>query len=152
MTLDADGLDPTCVFCAIVAGRSPAHVVADDDRCLAFLDRTPLFVGHTLVVPRTHVDTLPDLPVDQVAPFFSAVRDLAAVVRDVLGAQGTFVAMNNTVSQSVPHLHAHVVPRTKGDGLKGFFWPRTRYADDAEAASTAAALHAGYLARIASER
>jgi histidine triad (HIT) family protein len=129
---------PSCVFCSIVAGEAPAHVALDDDVVLAFLDVRPLFHGHVLVVPRDHVETLPDLPVDRVAPYFERVQLLAVAVRDAMGAQGTFVALNNTVSQSVPHLHTHVVPRTKGDGLKGFFWPRTRYDSDDQAAGVAA--------------
>lgn len=131
-----------CVFCEVVAGREPAAVVWSDDDVVAFLDVRPLFVGHTLVVPRPHVETLPDLPPDEVGPFFTAVQALAVAVRDATGAQGTFVAMNNTVSQSVPHLHVHVVPRTKGDGLRGFFWPRTRYESDDHAAATAASIAA----------
>lgn len=123
-----------------MAGESPAHVVLDDDAVMAFLDIRPLFPGHVLVVPRTHVVTLTDLPPGQVEPYFQRVRRLAAAVRDGCGAQGTFVAINNTVSQSVPHLHTHVVPRTKGDGLKGFFWPRTRYADDAAAEAAASSI------------
>ena len=115
----------SCPFCAIVAGEVSAHVVMDDPAAIAFLDRSPLFAGHVLVVPRIHVVTLPEL-VD-VGPYFRAVQRVAAAVPDALGAQGTFVAMNNVVSQSVPHLHVHVVPRTKGDGLRGFFWPRTKY-------------------------
>ena len=131
-----------CTFCSILAGELPAHVVLDDDAVLAFLDVRPLFPGHVLIVPRHHVETLPDLPVDEVAPYFDGVQRLSRAVRDAMGAQGTFVALNNTVSQSVPHLHTHVVPRTKGDGLKGFFWPRTRYADDAHAAAVAAQIAA----------
>ncbi|MDB5215685.1 MAG: Histidine triad nucleotide-binding protein [Myxococcaceae bacterium] len=100
----------------------------DDDTCVAFLDVKPLFHGHVLVVPRAHVVTLPDMPAELVAPFFARVQTLARAVPAALGAEGTFVALNNVVSQSVPHLHVHVVPRTKGDGLKGFFWPRTKYA------------------------
>ena len=126
------------MFCAIVAGELPAHVVLDDDVALGFLDVRPLFPGHVLVVPRRHVVTLPDLPASDVGPFFERVQRVAGAVAGAMGAQGTFVALNNVVSQSVPHLHAHVVPRTKGDGLKGFFWPRTRYADEAEAAEVAA--------------
>lgn len=99
---------------------------------VAFLDTRPVFKGHTLVVPRRHVLTLPDLPGDLLTPFFTDVQRLSAVMPGALAAQGTFVALNNVVSQSVAHLHVHVVPRTKGDGLRGFFWPRTRYADDAE--------------------
>lgn len=131
-----------CVFCAIVRGDTTAHEVWRDDAVVAFLDTRPLFVGHTLVVPLDHVETLTDLPADAVGPFFARVQALTAAVRDAIGAQGTFVAMNNTVSQSVPHLHVHVVPRTKGDGLRGFFWPRTTYRDDDEATSTAAAIAA----------
>lgn len=129
-----------CVFCSIIAGEVPAHVVLDDEVALAFLDARPLFPGHVLVVPRTHVETLTDLPAADVGPYFERVQRMAAAVRAAMGAQGTFVAVNNTVSQSVPHLHTHVVPRTTGDGLKGFFWPRTRYTDDAHAADVAAAI------------
>jgi histidine triad (HIT) family protein len=123
----ADG-EP-CVFCGIVAGDTPAEVVYRDAVATAFLDRSPLFPGHTLVVPTRHVLTLPQLRDDEIGPFFTRVRSVAALVPEVLGAQGTFVANNNVVSQSVAHLHVHVVPRTKGDGLRGFFWPRRRYAD-----------------------
>ncbi|NLD77151.1 MAG: HIT family protein [Acidimicrobiales bacterium] len=131
-----------CPFCGVVAGEQPAHVVWSDDEVVAFLDIRPLFEGHTLVVPRDHVETLTDLPLAQVGAFFSRVQSLSAAVRDAMGAQGTFVAMNNRVSQSVPHLHVHVVPRTKGDGLKGFFWPRTRYGSDERAAEVAALIGA----------
>jgi histidine triad (HIT) family protein len=116
-----------CVFCGIVAGEVPATIVASTAETLAFLDRRPLFPGHTLVVPRRHVVTLRDLPDDLVMPFFAEVRRLAAAIEDALGADGTFVAENNVVSQSVPHLHVHVVPRRRKDGLRGFFWPRQRY-------------------------
>lgn len=126
-----------CVFCAIVAGDEPAHVVLDDDVAMAFLDVRPLFPGHVLLVPREHHETLTDLPADQVEPLFARARRLAGAVETSMGAKGTFVAMNNKVSQSVPHLHVHVVPRTKGDGLKGFFWPRRRYDDDAHMAAVA---------------
>lgn len=115
----------TCAFCAIATGDADAHVVIESADVVGFLDRTPLFVGHVLVVPRVHVVTLADL--DAVGPFFEIVQRVSAVLPGALGAQGTFVAMNNIVSQSVPHLHAHVVPRTRGDGLRGFFWPRTKY-------------------------
>ena len=120
-----------------MAGELPAHVVLDDEVALGFLDVKPLFPGHVLVVPRDHVEVLTDLPADRVGPYFQRVQALAGAVEAACGAQGTFVAMNNRVSQSVPHLHTHVVPRTKGDGLKGFFWPRTRYEDDAHAARVA---------------
>jgi histidine triad (HIT) family protein len=127
----------SCVFCDILEKKLPAHVVLDDDVALAFLDRTPIFHGHVLVIPRTHVVTLPELDPAIVGPFFQRVQLLAAAVPKALGAQGTFVANNNIVSQSVPHLHVHVVPRTKGDGLKGFFWPRKKYASDSEMAEVA---------------
>ncbi|SCG42331.1 HIT family protein [Micromonospora halophytica] len=124
---------PGCVFCGIVAGEVPAFRVADEADGVAFLDTRPVFKGHVLVVPRTHMLALTDLPADSLPGYFRFVQRLAVAVETGLGAGGTFVAMNNKVSQSVPHLHTHVVPRTKGDGLRGFFWPRTRYADDAEA-------------------
>ena len=123
-----------CVFCAIVAGETPADVVLTDDDFVAFLDARPVFKGHTLLVPREHVDTLPDLPAALRDGFLERAQRLASAMKDALDAQGSFVAVNNTVSQSVPHLHLHVVPRTKGDGLRGFFWPRTKYADAADAA------------------
>ncbi|MGN9805300.1 HIT family protein [Micromonospora sp. L32] len=122
-----------CVFCGIVAGEVPAFRVADEPDGVAFLDTRPVFKGHVLVVPRTHLITLTDLPAPALPGYFGLVQRLAVAVESGLGAGGTFVAMNNRVSQSVPHLHTHVVPRTKGDGLRGFFWPRTRYSDDAEA-------------------
>jgi histidine triad (HIT) family protein len=114
-----------CLFCGIVAGTVPAQIVLDDDVAVAFLDARPVFKGHVLVVPRQHYETLPDLPPDLVGPLFTRVRRLSAAV------------LNNTVSQSVPHLHVHVVPRTRGDGLRGFFWPRGKYAADDEAADYA---------------
>lgn len=120
-----------CVFCEIIESLDGAQVtgtvVYADDVAVAFLDRSPLFHGHTLVVPRRHVVTLTDLAVDEVGPFFERVHRLAAAVPAALGSQGSFVANNNVVSQSVAHLHVHVVPRTKGDGLRGFFWPRQKY-------------------------
>lgn len=116
------------MFCQIVAGAEAAEVVLTTVDVVAFLDVRPVFKGHVLVVPRAHVVTLPELPDELLAPFFTAVRAVSAAVPEALGAQGTFVAMNNVVSQSVAHLHMHVVPRTKGDGLRGFFWPRSRYA------------------------
>jgi histidine triad (HIT) family protein len=126
-----------CVFCAIAAGDVPAFVVSSSDSYVAFLDTRPVFKGHVLVAPRTHVVTLADLPSSDVGPYFAYVRSLSTAVEKALGAGGTFVAINNKVSQSVPHLHTHVVPRTKGDGLRGFFWPRTKYASDEEAAAYA---------------
>jgi len=122
-----------CRFCDIVAGTLPAHVVFADDTTVAFLDARPVFKGHTLVVPRAHYVTLADLPADLVGPLFTRVQRVSAAMPAAFGAQGSFVAENNVVSQSVAHLHVHIVPRTKGDGLRGFFWPRTRYADEAEA-------------------
>ena len=125
---------PDCVFCQIISGEVPGHVVLETDDLVAFLDARPVFKGHVLLAPRQHVETLPDLPAELRDGFMEAAQRLATAVKDGLGAQGSFVAINNTVSQSVPHLHLHVVPRTKGDGLRGFFWPRTKYADG-EAAS-----------------
>jgi histidine triad (HIT) family protein len=130
------------VFCRIVAGEVPAAVVLDEPEAFAFLDQRPVFPGHVLVVPRAHYDTLPDLPAELVQPLFTAVQRLAVAVVDGLGAQGTFVAVNNVVSQSVPHLHVHVVPRTKGDGLRGFFWPRQKYEDDEHMAAVAGTIRA----------
>lgn len=123
-----------CLFCDIVAGKVDAEIVLDEPDVVGFLDIRPVFKGHTLLVPREHVDTLLDLPERLVMPLFTTTQRVAAAMTTALGAQGTFVAMNNVVSQSVPHLHVHVVPRTKGDGLRGFFWPRTKY-DDGEAAA-----------------
>ena len=131
------------MFCAIVAGSVPAFKVVDTDAGVGFLDTRPVFKGHVLVVPRPHIVTLPDLPADLLPGYFALVQRVAAAVPAALGSTGTFVAINNVVSQSVPHLHTHVVPRTKGDGLRGFFWPRTKYVSDEEAAD--------YAAKIASE-
>jgi histidine triad (HIT) family protein len=125
------------LFCRIAAGEVPAHMVLEDSGTVAFLDARPVFKGHVLVMPRRHYVTLADLPVAGVGPLFERVRLISAAVPAALGAQGTFVALNNTVSQSVPHLHVHVVPRTRGDGLRGFFWPRQRYASEEEAADYA---------------
>lgn len=133
-----------CPFCSIIAGDPTARVVLDDSMVVAFLDIRPLFPGHVLVVPRAHHETLADLPAELVEPLFARVQRMAVAVQAAMGAAGTFVAMNNTVSQSVPHLHVHVVPRTKGDGLKGFFWPRTRYDGDDHAAAVAASIRAAY--------
>jgi histidine triad (HIT) family protein len=126
-----------CQFCGIAAGTVPAHVVLSDNVAVAFLDARPVFKGHVLVAPRAHYVTLADLPADLVGPLFLRVQRVSAAMPAALGAQGSFVGENNVVSQSVPHLHVHVVPRTRGDGLRGFFWPRTRYADDDEAADYA---------------
>ena len=121
-----------CVFCEIVGGSNPAHLVLDDEGAIAFLDHRPVFKGHVLLAPRAHIPTLADLPEDSLGPFFARTQRLAAAVEAGLGADGTFVAINNKVSQSVPHLHAHVVPRRRKDGLRGFFWPRTRYESEDE--------------------
>ena len=118
-----------CAFCDVVAGRSAAFEVWRDEVAVAFLDRSPLFRGHTLVVPIRHVVTLPQLEPEEVGPYFERVQRVAAAIPIAYGAGGTFVANNNVVSQSVAHLHVHVVPRTRGDGLRGFFWPRQRYAE-----------------------
>jgi histidine triad (HIT) family protein len=123
-----------CRFCAVLAGDAPGEVVARTEGAAAFLDVRPVFKGHVLVVPTGHVVTLTDLPTGQVPVLFGLVQQVAAGVRTAYGAQGSFVAVNNTVSQSVPHLHVHVVPRTKGDGLRGFFWPRHRYGEGEMAA------------------
>ncbi len=121
-----------CAFCAIVAGTAPAAVVLDEPDVLAFLDVRPLFAGHVLTVPKEHHVALADLPAPLLPVLFDAVQRLSAAVPLAMAAQGSFVAVNNLVSQSVPHLHVHVVPRTRGDGLRGFFWPRTRYRSDQE--------------------
>jgi histidine triad (HIT) family protein len=131
-----------CRFCAVVAGAEPADVVVDEPEVVAFLDHRPVFKGHTLVVPREHVETLPDLPERLLVPVFGVVQRVARAVVDELGAEGSWVPINNVVSQAVPHLHVHVVPRRRGDGLRGFFWPREGYADDAERAEYAARLRA----------
>lgn len=116
------------VICQIVSGELEAAVVARDDQVIAFLDHRPVFKGHVLVAPTRHVDTLLTLSSELMVPLLTMTQRIAAAISDALGAQGTFVAINNVVSQSIPHLHVHVVPRTKGDGLRGFFWPRTHYA------------------------
>ena len=120
----------TCIFCEIIAGRIPSSMVWSDEVCAAFLDVKPLFPGHVLLVPRHHFETLPDLPADLVGPLFLQAQRLARAVEKAMDAEGTFVAINNRVSQSVPHLHIHVAPRRRKDGLRGFFWPRTKYESD----------------------
>jgi histidine triad (HIT) family protein len=122
-----------CVFCAIVAGTVPSFEVISVPAGVGFLDTRPVFKGHVLVAPRLHVEQLTDLPAGLLPEYFGLVQAVARAVPLALGAKGTFVAINNIVSQSVPHLHTHVVPRTKGDGLRGFFWPRHKYASDDEA-------------------
>jgi histidine triad (HIT) family protein len=132
--------DPSCPFCAIGRGDQQAAIAWQDDQAVAFLDRAPLFPGHLLVVPTAHVVTLGDLPPATVGPFFERVRWASVAVPEAVGAVGSFVAANNVVSQSVAHLHVHVVPRRPKDGLRGFFWPRTRYASDDEMGAVAASV------------
>ncbi|MDQ1474049.1 MAG: histidine triad family protein [Bryobacterales bacterium] len=128
----------SCVFCDIASGKIAAEIVWRGDTALAFLDHRPLFPGHVLLIPDQHIETLADLPVSQIPPYFEAAQRLHRAVETALGAQGTFIAINNRVSQSVPHLHTHIVPRRKGDGLKGFFWPRHHYESDDHLRETAA--------------
>lgn len=118
-----------CLFCGIVAGDIAAEIVLETPDVVGFLDTFPVFDGHVLLVPRQHIVTLPELPAQARDPFLEQVQRVATAMVAGLGAQGSFVAQNNTVSQSVPHLHVHVIPRTKGDGLRGFLWPRHRYPD-----------------------
>jgi len=136
------GSVPGCVFCQIVAGEIAAHTVLEEEQTMAFLDARPVFPGHCLLVPRAHYETLADLPADLVEPLFSTAQRLARAVEAGMGADGTFVAINNRVSQSVPHLHVHVVPRRRKDGLRGFFWPRQKYESDDAMAAAAAAVRA----------
>ena len=121
-----------CLFCRIVDGDERAELVLDEPHALAFLDYRPVFPGHCLLVPRRHYETLSDLPDDEIGPLFATARGLARAVEAGMEADGSFVAMNNRVSQSVPHLHVHVVPRRRKDGLRGFFWPRQKYPSEAE--------------------
>jgi histidine triad (HIT) family protein len=137
---------PDCLFDRIAQGLLPAHFVLEEPLLVAFLDHHPLFHGHTLVVPRAHYATLDDLPDALAGPLFETGRRIGAALRLALGAQGTFLALNDQVSQSVPHVHLHVVPRTKGDGLRGFFWPRVRYDNDAQAGAVAASIRAALAA------
>jgi histidine triad (HIT) family protein len=130
----------SCQFCDAINGTLPVRTVFDDDIVLVFLDRSPVFKGHVLVVPKRHVVTLADLDRDLVGPVFERVQRVAARMPAALGCDGTFVALNNIVSQSVAHLHVHVVPRRRKDGLRGFFWPRVKYDTDAEADEYAARL------------
>ena len=127
-----------CIFCRIVAGDLPAHVVLSTDDVVAFLDTRPVFPGHVLVVPRTHYDTLMDLPASELEPLFAAVQRVSRAIETGLEADGVFVGINNRVSQSVPHLHVHAIPRRRKDGLRGFFWPRHKYESDDEAEKVAA--------------
>ncbi len=138
-----------CKFCQILQGGLNARLVLEDDTSAAFLDYRPLFPGHVLLVPRRHCETLADLPPELIAPLFSNARILAQAMEKALGADGSFIALNNRVSQSVPHLHVHIVPRRRKDGLKGFFWPRQKYKNDAEMDAVAEALRSG-VARLLS--
>lgn len=124
--------DEDCLFCRIAGGEEPAHVVFEDERTIAFLDVRPLFHGHVLLVPRDHHETLADLPADLLAPLFANAQLLSRAIPAAMEKPGSFVAINNVVSQSVPHLHVHIVPRVKRDGLRGFFWPRTKYGSEKE--------------------
>lgn len=139
--------DPGCRFCAIVAGDEHGHVVYEDAATIAFLDHRPLFPGHSLLVPREHHETLADLPHDLLEPLFAAAQLLSRAIPEAMGKPGSFVAMNNKVSQSVPHLHVHVVPRQRKDGLRGFFWPRRKYDGEADMAEVAEALRAAIAAQ-----
>ena len=134
--------EASCLFCRIVSGELPAVIVFEDENTVAFLDHRPLFPGHTLVVPREHYETLGDLPAKQVGPLFKNAQLLSRIIEAAMDAEGTFVAMNNRVSQSVPHLHVHVVPRRKKDGLRGFFWPRQKYESEEAARRTRDAIRA----------
>jgi histidine triad (HIT) family protein len=127
-----EAINNGCIFCQVVVGQKSAAIVFEDEISLGFLDHRPLFPGHCLLVPKKHFETLADLPGELIGPFFSNVQLLARAVESGLEAEGSFVAMNNRISQSVPHFHVHVVPRRKKDGLKGFFWPRTKYASELE--------------------
>jgi histidine triad (HIT) family protein len=129
-----------CPFCRVVSSPATADVVWEDAQTIAFLDHRPLFPGHCLLIPKAHYETLADLPPDQIEPLFAAARILSAAVEDAMQAEGTFVAINNRVSQSVPHLHVHIVPRRKKDGLRGFFWPRSTYRDTEHARAVAASI------------
>jgi histidine triad (HIT) family protein len=128
----ASSASEDCAFCRIASGAEPGHVVFEDDDSIAFLDNRPLFPGHSLLIPRAHHETLGDLPDDLVGTIFGNARLLSRAVPDAMGKPGSFVALNNVVSQSVPHLHVHVVPRKPKDGLRGFFWPRSKYSSEAE--------------------
>ena len=118
-------METDCPFCRVVSDE--AAIVFEDELTLAFLDHRPLFPGHCLLIPKRHYETLADLPGDLIGPLFRNARMLAVAVEQAMQSDGSFVAINNRVSQSVPHLHIHVVPRRKKDGLLGFFWPRQKY-------------------------
>ena len=130
----------SCKFCQIASRGLSSAIVFEDSISLAFLDNRPLFPGHTLLIPKQHIETLEDLPAEVIGPFFTNAQILARAVESGMNAEGSFVAINNRVSQSVPHLHVHIVPRRKKDGLRGFFWPRQKYKDDAEMQQAQAAI------------
>jgi histidine triad (HIT) family protein len=138
-----------CVFCRIIQGLETSLIVFEDDLSLAFLDRRPLFHGHCLLVPKKHHETLTDLPGESVGSFFVNAQLLSSAVQEAMQAEGTFVAVNNRVSQSVPHLHVHIVPRRKKDGLRGFFWPRHAYQSESHAQEVQLAVR-GALKRLSS--
>jgi histidine triad (HIT) family protein len=133
-------LETSCAFCKIVGGQVAARLVFEDEISLAFLDHRPVFPGHCLLIPKEHYETLTDLPVNLIGPFFKNAQLLARAIESAMEAHGTFVAMNNRVSQSVPHLHTHIVPRRRKDGLKGFFWPRYPYQSEEEADAVQSAI------------
>jgi len=135
-------MSETCIFCRIAAREIPAEIVFEDQHAIAFLDIDPLFPGHTLLVPKSHSQTLTDLPAAQVAPLFENAQRLTRAVESAMEADGSFLGINNRVSQSVPHLHIHIVPRRKKDGLRGFFWPRRKYSSDTHLTETGAAIRA----------
>ncbi len=130
-------MSDSCLFCRIAAREIPAEIIFEDQHSIAFLDIDPLFPGHTLLIPKAHSETLTDLPQAQVAPLFQNAQLLTRAIENAMGAGGSFLGVNNRVSQSVPHLHIHIVPRRKKDGLKGFFWPRKKYDSDAHLSETA---------------
>ena len=134
--------DPDCAFCQIVAGGEPAGVVLEDEVSVGFLDNRPLFPGHTLLVPREHHETLADLPAELIGPLFANAQLLSRAIPEAMKKPGSFVALNNVVSQSVPHLHVHVVPRRRKDGLRGFFWPRSKYESEEHMRETAGRVRA----------
>ncbi len=134
--------EKSCLFCKIARGELESPVVFEDSNSVAFLDHRPLFPGHCLLVPRTHHETLEDLPASLITALFSNAQLVARAVERGLGAEGSFVAVNNRVSQSVPHFHIHIVPRRRKDGLKGFFWPRQKYPDETAMREVQAALRA----------
>jgi histidine triad (HIT) family protein len=140
----------TCAFCRVICGEEKSRIVFEDEVSLAFLDHRPLFPGHSLLVPKNHCETLNDLPAELIEPLFTNARLMARAVEQAMEAEGTFIAINNRISQRVPHLHIHIVPRRKKDGLKGFFWPRNPYKDEAELLKTQKAIQKA-VAQIQSE-